>query len=536
MATPTTQIELEARQTVLDQIVAGASFTGYEITLEVRRRLGAGVDVPHPIVNTVVQTMFSRGEIIGYDRAPDTSVKAATPPFRYAPKAVAPRQSSPAAPAAVIGVNRRNLPINLRYSNPVAAVVREYALEARAFQDDAGKGDQPFDVWLPTTQNPTFRVRSFGAVPGEAEVQARYSLSPTSQTDFGSKAAYAYADEFRVSTFQNGTAKTFRCALDATGQGIVTKDGEVPTNQSDGVEIEVPVKANTSQISTNQFGREAAPVFARFRVPPSIKSGTLWNYQLPSTLFEGNGWRVVNSSNSLALVDDRAFPINMTLPLAGAFGRLPRPIGVELVLAPGEVEISGNGEALEYSDATRGVLKAGFERVERELPLLLTNHVASAPTIWEAKLRFSLLQSDMGELLRRFQTRFEWRGLEIQSALFDQLDAAEVTISGVTRRADGRLKTERSSILAAQENAVVFFNDLGNRTGSPTRLREFFAANPTVQRASVLTFSSDAAREKFIAQNQFETVPTLLLSSLPKTGGESVGRETPIEAGAVRSD
>ena len=59
MLQPNPQIELEARQTVLDQVVAGASFTAYEITLEVRRRLGAGVEVPHPVVNGVVQTMFS---------------------------------------------------------------------------------------------------------------------------------------------------------------------------------------------------------------------------------------------------------------------------------------------------------------------------------------------------------------------------------------------------------------------------------------------------------------------------------------------
>ena len=93
------------------------------------------------------------------------------------------------------------------------------ASKARAFHDTAGLGDTPFDVWLPTAQDPKLRIRSYGAVPTEAEVLARYAFSPAVTSDFGARAAYAYADEFRVSTFQSGTAKTFRCALDATGIG-----------------------------------------------------------------------------------------------------------------------------------------------------------------------------------------------------------------------------------------------------------------------------------------------------------------------------
>ena len=77
------QIPIEARQTVLDFVTAGTSFTAYEVTLEVRRRLGTSVDVPHGEVNGIVQLMFAGGEIIGYDRREDQTVPAATKPFRY---------------------------------------------------------------------------------------------------------------------------------------------------------------------------------------------------------------------------------------------------------------------------------------------------------------------------------------------------------------------------------------------------------------------------------------------------------------------
>ncbi len=513
MATPTNQIELEARQTVLDQIVAGASFTGYEITLEVRRRLGAGVDVPHPVVNGVVQTMFSKGEIIGYDRAPDTSVKAATPPFRYSPKAASTRQNAPVAPAAVIAVNRRNLPINLRYSNPVAAVIREYALEARSFHNAAGNGNQPFDVWLPTTQNPTFRVRSYGAVPTEAEVLARYGLNSNSQNDIGSKAAYAYADEFRVSTFQAGTAKTFRCALDATGTGVVTKDGEVLTNQSNGVEIEVPVNAAT--VNFNFFGREAAPIFARFRVAPRIQGGVLGVFNAPETLFQGPGWTLTNGRDSFARVGDVTFPLDLTMPYAGAFSRQSLPLGVQLEVAPGELDVSENGESLVLSDSTRGVLSERFKEVARQLPLLIQGEFAAAPTLWSAKIRFAQLAPNLGEFMHLFRTVFQWNGLRLDQTRFDRFDTNEITLVRLERTTGARPKKRRADSVEAQPGTVVFWNDLGTRTGSPARIGEYFTAHPGIERAYVLTPVSDAAKQKFIEDNHFQTVPTLLLSSLP---------------------
>ena len=409
------QIELEARQTVLDQVVAGASFTAYEITLEVRRRFGAGVEVPHPLVNGVVQTMFSGGQMPGYDRAPDASVKAATPPFRYAPRAATPANTSPApiqSAPAVIGVNRAALPVALRYSNPIAALIREIALEARAFHDAAGIGDTPFDVWLPTAQDPRFRVRSYGAVPTEAEVLARYALSPAVTRDMGARAAYAYADEFRVSTFQSGRAKTFRCALDATGIGTVTKDGEVPTNQGDGVEVEVPIGA--SLLRANHVGHEAARVFDFFRVPPRVRGGALGGSQRGEVLFEGDRWKVTRGGSSFAVVDDVGFPVSTGLLLSRNLGGMRTSLGVELAFAPDKLEVSETGEALIFSGATQDRLAAAVVRLERELAPLLRERIASAPNIWEAKIRFAQLTGEMGRLptaraaKRGAPARMEW--------------------------------------------------------------------------------------------------------------------------------
>lgn len=514
MSTLNPQVPLEARQAVLDQIVAGASFTAYEITLEVRRRLGASVDVPHGIVNSIVQTMFANGEIVGYDRAPDTTVRAATPPFRYAPRAA--RVGRTNAPA-VSRVNRSNLPVSLRYANPLSSIARQYGLEARSFHDAAGVGNRPFDVWLPTAKDPRFRLRSYGVGLTETEVESRYSLSSSAVGNFGSKAAYSYADEFRVTTYASGTVKTFRAALDFALTGTLTKDGERATREADGVEIEIPIKPSDIQTFVN----EASIVFAYFRVTPQIHSAP----HAPATgrqiIFEGRDWKILVGSNSLVVVGDISLPLNMTLPLAGTFSRLPNPVGVELRFEPGEVEVSENGESLVYSDKTRAALQKAFERVDAEVEPQIQSQLTTAPNIWEVKVRFAALGNQLKDYLDRLQQKtrrtFEWNRAILRNNRFDVVDANETTITLTWRPSpSARLRTQKVSFVEAQPETVVFFNDLGTRTGSPGRLREYFAAHPKVRRAYVLTFISDAAKERFIATNNFESVPTQLLSSLPK--------------------
>lgn len=512
---PNPQIPLEARQTVLDQIVAGASFTAYEITLEVRRRLGAGVEVPHPEVNAVVQAMFSAGQMAGYDRAPDASVKAATPPFRYAPRAAQSQAGTvQSAPAAVLSVNRKDLPIHLRYSNPVAAVIREYALEARAFHDAAGIGDTPFEVTLPTAQNPAFRVRSFGAVPSESEVIARYSLSPADTNDFSAKAAYAYVNEFRISTYQNGTARTFRASLDHALTGAVVKDGEVATNGRDGVEIEVPV--NDATVRFDFFGKEVARTLAFFRVQPRIVGNVSGSFKRGKTLFQGNKWRLTDELGSFVIIEDIAFAINMRLPFTGVFSRCNLSVGLEVFSTRDEVEISGEGESLIESDETREALSEAFGRIADELGTQLVEHIALSPTRWEAKVRFASLQGLLGGFSEYQNLAFTWQSIPIQDARFAQFNPAEVAVWNTRRLSSGPLRTRAETFVEVGQNVVVVWNDLKTRTGSPARLRQWFASHPETVRVVVLSPINDDAKERFIRDNHFESVPTLQLSSLPK--------------------
>lgn len=534
MAAPNPQIPIEARQTVLDMIVANQSFTAYEITLEVRRRLGTSVEVPHPIVNGVVQTMFSGGEIMGYNRAPDATVNAANPPFRYSPAGT----SSPAATSVTTPItptsptiNRANLPEVLRFSDPIKAIIREYGLEARDFHIAAGTPDKAFDV-VPNRAQNTFSIRSFGAGLSEAEVIARYSLLPLTRFDGRpiSQAAFAYVDEFEITSFRNGVETVYRAALDAALVGTVTKQSETSTTRQNGIKIKIALR------SLGDWHQFRVQDYRHLRVKPhfpgtggNILAGILGlgrvnDLSSPQILAKGSGWRVTAflDSHSVAIMDEVAYPIEDFLVNDCKFAHTGswRQEPVEFDFPVGSLDVSPNRETLVFSDKTKAALKSAFERMIEESKSKVETQLAAAQNIWEAKQFYNRLLplSSSGRLQAFLISSLQWRGVPLQNHWFDvsSTSGIAVRVSLRDRYTSSGIRTTGSYHVTPTEKSVVVFNDLSTQTGSPARVKQFFQDNPDVQAVYVFTFASDAVKDKFIRDTHFETVPVRSLSTLPK--------------------
>ena len=134
------------------------------------------------------------------------------------------------------------------------------------------------------------------------------------------------------------------------------------------------------------------------------------------------------------------------LLLSRNLGGMRTSLGVELAFAPGKLEVGETGEALIFSGATQDRLAAAIVRLERELAPMLQERIASAPNIWEAKIRFAQLTSDFGDylpqILRNAGQPFKWNGLAIQNDWFNSFDHAQVTVFATSRPSYGtRLST-----------------------------------------------------------------------------------------------
>ena len=118
------------------------------------------------------------------------------------------------------------------YTDKIAAPLRELACNAYDAHVAAGKKNVPFDVFIPTYDNPTFYIEDFGVGMDAQEIEELYSTyGASTKTDsnkfvgclgLGSKSPFAYTDNFTVVSRKNtieGLIKTKGVLrLDASGR------------------------------------------------------------------------------------------------------------------------------------------------------------------------------------------------------------------------------------------------------------------------------------------------------------------------------
>lgn len=163
------------------------------------------------------------------------------------------------------------------YSNPVKAVVREYASNALDSHIKSGQ-TKPIEVSMPTEQNPVFVVRDFGVGMSKdeiANVYSRYGRSTKTNSNdeiggfgLGCKSALAIADRFDIVSVKDGVKTTAFIKKNARGVGVVHFVSEDKTTDANGVEVSIPVDYN--RISAFQ---ENTKIFDTWAVGTALVDG-----------------------------------------------------------------------------------------------------------------------------------------------------------------------------------------------------------------------------------------------------------------------
>lgn len=135
---------------------------------------------------------------------------------------------------------------NKLYSNPRLAVLRELSTNANDAHIMKNNLEQNFELHIPTSNDPYFRVRDFGPGLSIDEFEVIYfnffvstkqgDDSQTGNFGLGAKSPFACAKSFKVSSYQNGKKVTY---LLEPEEGVPTYEiiEEEETSEPDGLEI-----------------------------------------------------------------------------------------------------------------------------------------------------------------------------------------------------------------------------------------------------------------------------------------------------------
>lgn len=299
--------------------------------------------------------------------------------------------------AHILGILRSKL-----YSNKVLCVIREYACNAKDANVEARRADKPIEITLPSPLDMNLRVRDFGLGLSQEDVKEiyiNYGESTKRNTNkaigmlgIGSKAGFAYGDNFLVTSFFGGKKTVYNCYIDPTKIGKCALISEEKSDEPEGVEITVPVRDGDEE----KFLDESVGLFKYWKVQPILKGvAPLPDLSRPAPRFSGNGWQV-NDGKPVAVMGGVPYDIH-----GGAIPGLDEKevnfvrLGLEMDFAIGEVDISANRETLEYTEKTIKAIHNRIKRANKEMVDEAKKAIAAATTYFEAVWAYGSLPEEV---------------------------------------------------------------------------------------------------------------------------------------------
>lgn len=264
------------------------------------------------------------------------------------------------------------------YTDKVLAVIREISTNAYDAQVEAGNGDLPFEVHLPTPLEPHFSVRDFGTSMTHAKVMAHYTRlfrsdrghtnDAVGQYGLGSKSPYSISDSFVVTAYLDGEARVYVASLNEVGKPIFSHVSTLPSDEPNGLLVSV----TPSETNRIEFLAKARQVYQAFPVAPT----TNVPLELEAPLASGDGWALYAAKGSDKILIRQgtvAYPSGLASPLN---------YGYELVVdVPiGTVSVTPSREALQRDATTVAALRTAVDPVLEAFRQTLIDQVLSAPT------------------------------------------------------------------------------------------------------------------------------------------------------------
>lgn len=292
------------------------------------------------------------------------------------------------------------------YSDKIGAVVRELSTNAFDAHKLVSKGDEPFEVHLPTTLDPEFHVRDFGPGLTHEQVMTLYTTyfdSDKLHTNemagglgLGSKTPFAYTDTFTVTSFQGGIMRIYSAFIKDGFPQIVPLSSS-NTDEPDGLKVSMPV-----QRSDFQGFKSSAETQLRYFEPKPKMTGQKCEIKSVGYMFREKEFALRNDHNWYdkpirIIMGPVGYPIDVNKAppkLKVVLDELGYS-SVDIFANIGDVDIAASREGLSYDEfSTKRIIKF-LRDIDTIVGKYAQKYVEEAPSLWEAIRLHNMLKKNL---------------------------------------------------------------------------------------------------------------------------------------------
>jgi hypothetical protein len=442
---------------------------------------------------------------------------------------------------------------NQLYSDKVGAVIREYSANAIDAQVESGNQNRPIEVTLPNPLNTHFKVRDYGLGLSESQVRdiyANYGESTKRGTNeqigqlgLGSKSGFAYGDNFLIRSFQNGTVTSYNAFIDPSQIGQIAKLHFEPTNEQDGIEIEVPVNGRDIEL----FRKKAQSIYQFFKVKPNVKGNKDFKINSEEVYFQGSDFKFTQQDSystvdygTVALMGNIAYPIDASKVNWGDEEELSSVFksNLRVDFNIGDLEVAASRESLQYTPHTQKSIIAKARKIKDECLAEVYNKLTNGTSMYEAKCVYNDLFNYYSESPLSFlsgiinKNDLKFKGKDLTSSIWDTFRSNGENYASVkyyqierSRRYGGTDKvrgSECQKIEANKDYAYVIKDMKSTIINRVAPLCEWDKNHLGRKFKKVYLIEPGPEYDKFVSERQFD-VPTVKLSELPKVSLKDLG-------------
>jgi hypothetical protein len=409
------------------------------------------------------------------------------------------------------------------YQNKIASFIREICSNSWDANVEAGHGNKPIEVTLPSPLDPNFRTRDFGpglSMEDVKEIYVNYGESTKRNTNkergqfgLGSKSPFAYSDSFLVVSYYSGQKTVYNCYIDPTQIGKCAVMTQEKSDEPEGVEVVVPIKSGDE----SKVQGEAINLFRYSKVKPIIKGISAPDLNRPEPTYKGKGWRIYSGNKPMALMGWVAFPIPADgIPLEDHEQAFLNH-GLELEFNIGELQLVPSREQIELTEKSVVAIQKKIRAANEEMKLLAEASIAGATSLFEATWAYGKLPSEI-----RKSVKLSWQGKSLDHDYFSWNQNEGVIVTQYSYNYRNKLRT--SSDLAMRANQTYWIADCKRIKDRVKELLKEAANGNKPETVNVLQGSCPSSIVKWAQANQidlalFKRLSTIVPPSVERASG-----------------
>lgn len=295
------------------------------------------------------------------------------------------------------------------YSDKILAVIRELSANAKDAHVQAGRGDVPFEVHIPTVMEPFFSVKDYGVSMTDEQIMTLYTTyfdsTKTESNDFigalglGSKSPFSYTKSFTVTACKDGVKRVYTMFINEHGVPSVAKTFESDFDESiqDGLEVKIAVLRE----DFHRFSDRAESALQYYNPLPLMTGGSIYLKE-PNYKMEGNGWAILDKNSwhkeYIAIQGNVPYPLDIYQirdKMSDKAKRIIEEMSLVMHFEIGELEVAANREALQYDDRTIRNIEKRFEQIADDVQALIESKITTQKTRWDFYLMMNKLSLEM---------------------------------------------------------------------------------------------------------------------------------------------